>query len=90
MNYKEKKLTEFDIVSVYWFSNKNQYNINKEECRDFLAESIQQAIAEERERVDKEITKQFKYASENDNYDMRGVDWQSILHPSDILSSLDT
>jgi len=47
--------------------------------------SITQALAEERKRVDKEITKQFKYASENDNYDMRGVDWQSIIHPSDKL-----
>ena len=27
-------------------------------------------VAEERDRMDKEITKQFKYASENDNYDM--------------------
>jgi len=57
--------------------------------RMLLATSITQALAEERVRVDKEITKQFKYASENDNYDMRGVDWQSILHPSDLLSALD-
>ena len=57
MNYKEKRLAEFDVVSVYWFSNEDQYNINKEECRDFLAESITQAIAEERERLLGEIEK---------------------------------
>jgi len=55
----------------------------------FIAESIAQAIAEERERIEQEITKVCKYAEDYRNYDMRGVDWQSILHPSDLLSSLD-
>ena len=37
---------------------------------------------EERARIDKEITNQFKYAHEHDNYDMRGVDWTKIIHPN--------
>lgn len=47
-----------------------------------------QTLQEERNRIDKEITEQFKYASEHDNYDMRGVDWAKIIHGTAKLSAL--
>jgi len=56
---------------------------------DWWIKKLHQALAEERGRIDKEITRQFKYASEHNNYDMRGVDWQKIIHQTDLLSFLD-
>ena len=60
---------------------------NKFVCKDcfksFLTTTLIPMIQEEeRERINKEITKQFKYAAEHDNYDMRGVDWTKIIHPN--------
>ena len=60
----------------------------KEELK-FIADLIAQAVTGERARIDKEITEQFKYVNEYNNYDMRGVGWQKIIHPDDLLSSLD-
>jgi len=54
-----------------------------------IQEALAQARAEERERIEQEITRVCKYAEDYRNYDMRGVDWQSILHPTDLLSSLE-
>lgn len=52
---------------------------------DFIHKLLRSELAtareEERKRIDEEITKQFKYASEHDNYDMRGVDWSAIIRP---------
>ena len=45
-------------------------------------ETVQQAVAEERNRIDKAITEQHKYGYEHKNYDMRGVNWQKIIHPN--------
>jgi len=54
-----------------------------------IAKALVKTRAEERERIEQEITRVCKYAEDYRNYDMRGVDWQSILHPTDLLSSLD-
>ena len=51
-----------------------------------LATSIHQALAEERERVEQEITRVCKYAEDYRNYDMRGVDWHHVIHPNDLPS----
>ena len=85
MTPTDKILEEFDIKQRLFLGGRLHSTAFNKWFVEMLTTKIAQAIVEDRKRVDKEITKQFKYASENDNYDMRGVDWQSIIHPSDKL-----
>jgi len=48
-----------------------------------IVDSTEKSVKVDRDRIDKGITKQFKYASEHDNYDMRGADFTAIIHPKE-------
>ena len=59
MNYTEKRLEEFDEAfrnSSWWEDAENNKHSPAHSIRKFLSTSIQQAIAEERERVRRDIS----------------------------------
>jgi len=98
MNFIEKKKDgEIRSILIRNFDNdKYAWSVAHKELSELITELIQQAlkeqaeqvVAEERVRIEKEVTEQFKYGYEHDNYDMRGVDWQKIIHPETIYKTL--
>ena len=87
MNTEQKEFYNAQIGSPLQIAIKDNEPLQKQ-IEEMIEACKKMVIAEERARIEKAVTEQFKYGYEHDNYDMRGVDWQKIIHPSDLLSSL--
>jgi len=48
--------------------------------KELETDAYKRGKEDEKKRIDTAITEQFKYAYEHDNYDMRGVDWELLIH----------
>ena len=86
------KLT--DLIMAYLdaiHSKPNNYETQKQNILSFFSTSIQQAIAEDRERVENILDKYYAYRQEDGSYtdDPQGNQLIDTIR-ADLLSSLDT